>query len=593
MKILGLSFFYHDSAAALVIDGVPVAMAEEERFSRKKHDSNFPKRAINFVLDYSCVKFPELDYIVFYEKPFIKLDRIFKTSFSTFPFTPLVFAKAIKSLFLDKLWIHSLIFKETGISSEKILFSEHHLSHAASSFFCSPYEKAAILTVDGVGEWACTTIGIGEKNKIKIIKEIHFPHSLGLLYSVFTAFLGFEVNDGEYKVMGMAPYGKPIYIDKVRKLINFFTDGSYALNLEYFDFYRSTEQTFSKKFVSLFGKPRDPKSKFFTRNTGWPSYFGEKPKNEEYEKIAKEQEYYADIAASVQIVLEEAVIKLAKEAYAITKCDKLCVAGGVGLNSVANWKILQNAGFKEIFIQPASGDSGGSLGAALAIYHNALNQPRKYIMKHGYYGAEYNNKEIEKFLKENNIVYEKYDNEQDLLNVVANNIIAGKVIGWFQGRFEWGPRALGNRSIIADARRADMKDIVNTKIKFREPYRPFAPSVLVEYASDWFEISEAEKHYPARFMLYVVDIKKDKQKLIPAITHIDGTGRLQTVFKEENPRYWNLINNFYQKTGVPLILNTSFNLKGEPIVTSPIDAYSTFVRSGIDILVLGNYIIIK
>jgi len=254
---------------------------------------------------------------------------------------------------------------------------------------------------------------------------------------------------------------------------------------------------------------------------------------------------------------------------------------------------LQNAGFKEIFIQPASGDSGGSLGAALAIYHNALNQPRKYIMKHGYYGAEYNNKEIEKFLKENNIVYEKYDNEQDLLNVVANNIIAGKVIGWFQGRFEWGPRALGNRSIIADARRADMKDIVNTKIKFREPYRPFAPSVLVEYASDWFEISEAEKHYPARFMLYVVDIKKDKQKLIPAITHIDGTGRLQTVFKEENPRYWNLINNFYQKTGVPLILNTSFNLKGEPIVTSPIDAYSTFVRSGIDILVLGNYIIIK
>lgn len=593
MKILGLSFFYHDSAAALLIDGKPVAMSEEERFSRKKNDFEFPINAINFVLDYGGINASDLDYIVFYEKPFLKFDRIFRTIFFSFPFAPKVFAESLKHLFLKKLWIRQIISENLGVESNKILFSEHHLSHAASTFFCSPFEKSAILTVDGVGEWAVTTIGIGEGNKIKILKEIHFPHSLGLLYSAFTAFLGFEVNEGEYKVMGMAPYGKPKYINDVKKMIKFNKDGSYILNLDYFDFYRSLERTFSNKLIKLFGKPRDPKSKFFTRETGWPSYFGEKPKTEDYDKLVIEQEKYADIAASIQAVLEEALINLANEAYKLTSLDKLCIAGGVGLNSVANFKIYKSTPFKEIFVQPAAGDAGGALGAALAVYHIGLNQPIKFIMNHAYYGKSFSDLDIKNFLESRNIKYEYIDNEELLLEKISKAIANGKVIGWFHNRTEWGPRALGSRSILADPRRADMKDIVNTKIKFREPYRPFAPSVLAEYAKDFFEIDDSQNHHPLRFMLYVVPVKKEKQNLIPAITHVDGSARPQLVFKEESPRYWKLIKKFYDLTGVPLVLNTSFNLKGEPIVNSPEDAYLTFERSGLDILVLENYIVSK
>lgn len=591
-KILGLSFFYHDAAAALLIDGVPVAMAEEERFSRKKHDSNFPENALDFVLKEGKVKPEDLDYIVFYEKPFIKLERIFKTFLSVFPYSPLAFIHSMKNLFISKIWIREIISKKTGISPDKILFSEHHLSHAASAFLCSPYDRAAILTNDGVGEWATATIGIGERNDIKILKEIYFPHSLGLLYSAFTAFLGFEVNEGEYKVMGMAPYGKPKYVEKVRKLINFLKDGSFVLDLDYFSFHRSDKKTFSKKFIRLFGEPRNLKSKFFTRATGWPSYFGPKPEGQEFIRLAEEQEYYADVAASIQQILEEAVIKLAKEVHKITGLDKLCLAGGVALNSVANWKIIQETPFKEIFVQPAASDAGGALGAALAVWHMGLNNERKFIFEHAYYGKSYLEDEIRKALIENNIHdFDYFNNEDELIESVANSLERGKVIGWFQGRFEWGPRALGNRSIIADPRRPEMKDIVNTKIKFREPYRPFAPSVLVEYAEEYFEIPDIKKHYPARFMLYVVPVKKDKQSIIPAITHIDGTARPQIVFEKISPRYWKLIDRFRQKTGVPLILNTSFNLRGEPIVNTPSEAINTFRKSEMDVLVLENFLV--
>lgn len=593
-KILGLSFFYHDSAAALVIDGLPVAMAQEERFSRKKHDFDFPINAIKFVLEKGGTTATNLDWVVFYEKPFLKLTRVLKTYFATFPKTPLVFAGGLKNLFITKLWIRELIVKKIGVDPKKILFSEHHLSHAASAFFNSPYKKSAILTIDGVGEWTCTALGVGKGSKIELLKEIHFPHSLGLFYSAFTAFLGFEVNEGEYKVMGMAPYGRPRYIDKIKKLITAFEDGSYKLNLDYFSFHRSTSRTFSNKFVELFGKPRDPKSKFFTRNTGWPSYFGPQPNSKEYDDLAKEQEYYADVAASLQKVLEEVVVKLAQKVYSLTGLDKLCYAGGVALNCVANAEIFKNTPFKEIFIQPAAGDAGGALGAALAVEIMALGGERKFVQTNAYYGQEYAEKEIKSILEKNEVEYQYEPNENQLMDFVSDQLRNGKVIGWFNGRFEWGPRALGNRSILADPRRPEMKNIVNTKIKFREPYRPFAPSVLAEHAHEFFEIpSHFDKCSPFSFMLYVVPVKKEKQAIVPAITHVDGTARPQFVYKDTSPRYWELINCFYKKTGIPLILNTSFNLKGEPIVSSPEDALATFEKSGLDILVLENFIIQK
>lgn len=592
-KILGLSFYYHDSAAVLVVDGIPVAMAEEERFSRKKHDSGFPELAIKFVLESAGVKAEELDYVVFYEKPFLKMERILKTDLSVFPLAPHVFSESIKHLFLKKIWVRELISKRVGVPAEKVFFSEHHLSHAAAAFFPSPYEKAAILTVDGVGEWAVTTLGIGEGNTVKILKEINFPHSIGLFYSAFTAFLGFEVNEGEYKVMGMAPYGKPIYADKVRKLIRFFDDGSYALDMSYFTFHRSLKSTYSRKFIREFGKARDPKSKFFTRETGWPTYFGPKPEGAEFDRLADEQGRYADIAASIQLVTEEAMVRLAREAHRLVGGDTLCIGGGVGLNSVVNWKIVEQTPFKHVFVQPAAGDAGGALGAALAVWHQMLKHPRGYRMEHAYYGAEYTDAQIKAFLDDNKIPYTRVDDEEKLIESVARAIVDGKVIGWFQGRFEWGPRALGARSILADPRRADMKDIVNTKIKFREPYRPFAPSVLAERAEDFFEISDAAHQYPARFMLYVVDVKKEKWGVIPAITHVDGTARPQLVSERESPRYYRLIKKFFELTKVPLVLNTSFNLKGEPIVNSPADAYSTFMRSEIDVLVLKDFVVEK
>ena len=422
-------------------------------------------------------------------------------------------------------------------------------------------------------------------------QEIRFPHSLGLLYSAFTAFLGFEVNEGEYKVMGMAPFGSPRYVDKVHQLIRLGGDGSFELNMDYFSFHYSADQTFNHKFVELFGPPRDPQANFFTPSSGYPVYFGAKPGN--YDALARQNIYYADVAASIQAVIEEALLQMAQHAYQTTGLKRLCMAGGVALNSVANGRILRETPFEEIYVQPAAGDGGGAIGAALYAYHMVLGQPRGFIMQHAYWGQEYSAGTIDTFLTQENIPYRRFDDDEKLFAHVVDRLDAGKVIGWFQGRFEWGPRALGHRSILADPRRADMKDIVNVKIKFREPFRPFAPSVLAERTEDYFVLSDAVKHYPGRFMLYVVDVREDKHATIPAVTHVDGTGRLQTVHQDVSPRYYRLIDTFGQATGVPVLLNTSFNLRGEPIVNTPQEAFATFSQSGMDVLVLGDHVIEK
>lgn len=591
MYILGISCYFHDAAATLIKDGVVVAAAEEERFSRIKHDFEFPENAINFCLNLEGIEAHDLEYIMFFEKPFVKFERLLLTTMQSFPRSMKLFREAMITWLGDKLWIKHLLQKQLGVDSSKILFSEHHLSHAASSFYCSPFKESAILTVDGVGEWTTATIGIGRGTDIQLIKEIKFPHSLGLLYSAFTAFLGFEVNEGEYKVMGMAPFGQPKYVEQVYEVVNVDEEGGFELDMDYFSFHYSSEKTFTKKFEKLFGTPRDPKAEFFTDASGYPSYFGEKPDN--YDEIAKANQYYADIAASIQVVTEQIVVKMANYAYQITGLKHLCMAGGVALNSVANRKILSQTPFEEIYIQPAAGDGGASTGAALYGYHGILRKPRNFVMEHAYWGEEHSPADVYEFLTENNIPYELIENEDKLLERVADSIQNGKVIGWHQGRFEYGPRALGNRSILADPRSHEMKDIVNVKIKFREPFRPFAPSILVDRAGEYFDLEEPEKHYPARFMLYVTDVIEDKRAVLPAITHVDGTGRLQTVRQDTNPKYYKLIETFGDATGIPVLLNTSFNLKGEPVVNTPAEAFNSFSASGMDLLVLGNYLVTK
>ncbi len=591
MDILGISCYFHDAAAALLRDGRLVAAAEEERFTRKKHDYEFPQRAIDFCLKAGGIRSTDLDYVAFFEKPFVKFERLLLSSMQTFPRSHRVFREAMISWLGDKLWIKHLIQRRLQVPPSKILFSEHHLSHAASAFFCSPFEEAAILTVDGVGEWTTASLAIGKGTDIKLLQEIRFPHSLGLLYSAFTAFLGFEVNEGEYKVMGMAPFGTPRYVDKVSKLIRIAPDGSFELNMDYFSFHYSTDQTFNRKFIDLFGPPRDPEAHFFTRASGYPAYFGERPAS--YEALSDANQYYADVAASIQAVIEEALLTMARHAYNETGLKRLCMAGGVALNSVANGRICTEIPFEQIYIQPAAGDGGGAIGAALFAYHMVLGKPRQFIMEHAYWGEEHTPGEVETFLQTNGIRYDRFDDEARLIERVVDRLQEGKVIGWHQGRFEWGPRALGHRSILADPRRASMKDLVNVKIKFREPFRPFAPSVLAERAEDYFVLPDAARHFPARFMLYVVPVREEKHEIIPAITHVDGTGRLQTVCKDVSPRYYRLIETFGQATGVPVILNTSFNLKGEPIVNTPREAFHTFTQSGMDVLVLGDCMIEK
>jgi len=591
MYILGVSCYYHDAAAVLLKDGVLVAAAEEERFTRIKHDYGFPKNAIKFCMEQGGITGKDVDYAVFFEKPFRKLDRILMMTLQTYPQSWKVFRESMITWMVDKLWVATTLQEEIGIAKEKTLFSEHHLSHAASAYLCSPFDEAAILTVDGVGEWVTATHGVGRGNDIKLHKQMEFPHSLGLLYSAFTAFLGFEVNEGEYKVMGMAPYGQPRYVDQVWKTVHQNQDGSFSLDMDYFSFHHSTDKTYNQKFVQLFGEPRPPKMLFFTEGTGFPKYFGTPPGN--YKELSKTNQHYADIAASIQKVTEELLLGMARNLQRSTGLKRLCMAGGVALNSVANTRILKESGFEELYVQPSAGDGGGALGAALWAYNTLLGKARNFRMEHAYWGSSNSESEIGDFLRNNNIPHRHFDSEDQLLDEVVGHLTNGKVVGWSQGRFEWGPRALGSRSILADPRNPDMKDIVNAKIKFREPYRPFAPSVLAECTEKYFELPNAAKHCPARYMLYVVPVRQDQQTTLPAITHVDGTGRLQTVFRDQSPRYYRLIERFGQATGVPVVLNTSFNLKGEPIVNTPSNAFNTFSKSEMDTLVLENFIIDK
>lgn len=586
MYILGISAFYHDSAACILWDGQIIAAAQEERFTRIKHDQNFPMNAINYCLKEAGINASELDYVAFYDKPFIKFERILET-YLTFPPRGITsFIKAIPLWIRQKLWIPDLIKKEVGYKG-KVLFCEHHESHAASAFFPSPFKRAAFLTIDGVGEWATSSYGVGRENKIDIIAELRFPHSLGLLYSAFTYFLGFKVNSGEYKVMGLAPYGDPKYVQRIYDLlIDLKRDGSFRLNMGYFNYCTGLTMT-NKRFHKLFdGPPRKPEDKLTQREM--------------------------DLAASIQKVTEEIVVRMAQHVKKETHEKSLCMAGGVALNCVCNGKLLRSGLFENIWIQPSSGDAGGAIGASYIAYHHYLKKPTppkngKDLQKGSYLGPAYNNDIIRQFLEKHNLPHE-YLKTKPLLDTVSNLLIDGKVIGWFQGRMEFGPRALGNRSIIGDARSPEMQKKMNLKIKFRESFRPFAPSILAYKVKDWFEL---DRESP--YMLLVADVKKERQRPItekeenlwgidklnvvrsdiPAVTHVDYSARIQTVNKEDNPLYYELIETFFKKTGCPVIVNTSFNVRGEPIVESPLDAYKCFMRTEMDVLVMGNSILYK
>ncbi len=591
--ILGISAFYHDSAAAIVIDGKVIAAAQEERFTRKKHDPGYPFNAINFVLEYSKLKLSEIEKIVFYEKPFLKFERLLETYVAMSPKGFVQFSKAMPSwlsqkLFQKKMLIDLLKQHDKNFAPEKkIFFSEHHLSHAASAFYPSPFKEAIILTADGVGEWATTTIAIGNGSNLEIKKEIHFPHSLGLLYSAFTYYVGFKVNSGEYKLMGLAPYGEAKYVNLIKeKLIDIKDDGSFRLDQKYFNYATGLTMT----------------------NENFHKLFGEKPRDSKKDKI---KQIHMDIAASIQKITEEIMIKICKSVREEYKIPNLCLAGGVALNCVANGKILKNKIFDNIWIQPASGDAGGSLGAALA-YHYLEDKNKRVInssdeMKGSYLGPEYQNEQIEIFLKDAGANYQ-YINEEDLTNKTAEDLSKGLAIGWFQGRMEFGPRALGSRSILGDPRSPNMQKNLNLKVKYRESFRPFAPSVLREDLNEWFEISNSSP-----YMLLVAEIKKNKQiemttdekklfgidKLnikrseIPAVTHVDYSARIQTVDKETNKVYYNLIKKFKELTNCPILVNTSFNVRGEPIVNTPKDAFNCFMGTELDRLVIGNFYLEK
>ena len=591
MNILGISCYFHDAAAALLQDGMLVAAAEEERFSRIKHDFSFPQHAIRFCLQRGGIDPAEVDYVGFFEKPFVKFERILQTAFATAPRSAAVFRQAMTGWLLDKLWVKTLIRSTLDIPEDRILFAEHHESHAASAYFCSPFPEAAILTVDGVGEWTTTAIGRASGNELQLTAETRFPHSLGLLYSAFTAFLGFEVNEGEYKVMGMAPYGVPRYVDQVRRLVRLHDDGSFELDLDYFAFHYSTTRMYSARFERLFGPPRPPEQPFFTAGTEFPAYFGPKPGN--FVELAAANQRYADIAASIQVVTEEIVLGLARAAHARTGSTRLCMAAGVALNSVANGRVLRETPFTDLYVQPAAGDGGAALGAALHAAHTVLGQPRRFVMEHASWGQAHDEGAVRAAAADSGFHHVSCDDECTLLDRTVDLLTAGRVVGWMQGGFEWGPRALGQRSILADPTRPEMKDIVNVKIKFREPYRPFAPSALAERAGELFDLDDPVRQWPARFMLLVTPVRDFARDRIPAVTHVDGSARLQTVHRDANPRYHALIERFGQATGTPVLLNTSFNLRGEPIVNTPTEALSTFRRSGMDALVMGYTIVGK
>ena len=591
-SILGISAFYHDSAAALLIDGEIIAAAQEERFSRIKHDKSFPFKSITFVLEFSNLELNQVDEIVFYEKPFLKFERLLETYVATAPKGFKSFSTAIpiwigEKLFQKKVLINDLKKVDSNFKDEsKIKFSEHHLSHAASAFFPSPFEKAVILTADGVGEWATTTVAIGDRNKLEIKKELHFPHSLGLLYSAFTYYTGFKVNSGEYKLMGLAPYGNPKFKDLIfNNLIDLKQDGTFILNQDFFNYTTGLTMT-NEKFNKLFGnKPRTPDKRI--------------------------TQFHMDIAASIQSVTEDIMIMLSRSIRKEFDIPNLCLAGGVALNCVANGKITKEKIFDKIWVQPASGDAGGSLGAALALWYsdqeNNRNQPYKDRMKGSYLGEEYSDEEIKKNFDEIGANY-IHLNEDQIIEKTVDDLTKEKAVGWFQGRMEFGPRALGNRSILGDPRLSNMQKNLNLKVKYRESFRPFAPSILEEKLKDWFDL-DCESPY----MLQVANINKDKiieteeknknlfgidllniqRSIVPAVTHVDYSARIQTVSKKTNPKYHKLLSKFNEKTNCPIVINTSFNIRGEPIVNTPKEAFNCFMGTDLDTLVVGNFYLEK
>jgi carbamoyltransferase len=586
MNILGISCFYHDSAACLVRDGEIIAAAQEERFTRKKHDFDFPANSINWCLKEGGIAAKDLDFLIFYEKPLIKFERILENCLSFAPSGISQFMQALPIWLKEKLWIPELVRKKLDYEG-KILFAQHHETHAASAFYPSPFKEAAFLTIDGVGEWETASFGIGKDNEIETLYTLYFPHSLGLLYSAFTYYTGFKVNSGEYKLMGLAPYGEPKYVDLIlNKLIDIKEDGSFKLNMKYFGYCNGLRMT-NWRFEKLFGgRPRKPETRITKKDM--------------------------DLAASIQMVTEEIMLRMVRHCFKRTGKDKLCLAGGVALNCVGNGRILREGPFKEIWIQPASGDAGGALGAALLVWYRYLGNGRyadeqKDKQKASFLGPHYSDDYIEDFLKGDNIPYKKLG-YSDIPGIVSDLIIESKVIGWFQGSLEFGPRALGARSIIGDARNAAMQSKMNLKIKHRESFRPFAPTVLKEYVSDWFDL---DRESP--YMLLTAEVKKDKRKAIglndqtltgfdklkvirssiPAVTHVDNSARIQTIEKADHPLYYDLIHAFYQKTDCPVIINTSFNVRGEPLVCSPQDAYKCFMRTEMDYLVMGSFLLDK
>ncbi|MFC1698969.1 carbamoyltransferase [Candidatus Omnitrophota bacterium] len=586
MNILGISAFYHDSAACLVKDGRIVSAAQEERFTRKKHDYAFPSKAINFCLEDAGLKAADLDFVAFYDKPFIKFERILQTHLARAPFGIRAFIKAMPPWIKQKLWTRELIAKELGFSG-KIIFPEHHQSHAASAFFPSPYPQAAFLTIDGVGEWTCASYGVGQGNQVRILAEIHFPHSLGLLYSAFTYYTGFRVNSGEYKLMGLAPYGEPKYKDLIlSELIDLKADGSFKLNMRYFG-YCAGLRMINRRFERLFGAPaRKPETRLTQRDM--------------------------DLARSIQAVTEEVMLRMARHVHQATGQKNLCLAGGVALNCVGNGRIMREGPFENIWIQPAASDAGGALGAALFTWYQYLDNRRvadgkQDAQQASLLGPKFENDQISAYLDENNIPYTQLE-QKVIPERIADLIAEQKVVGWFCGRMEFGPRALGSRSIIGDARSPKMQEQMNLKIKFRESFRPFAPSVLEEKAKDFFELDQ-----PSPYMLLVAPVNQELRKSvsgeeqrlfgleklqlvrsnIPAVTHVDYSARVQTVALKDNPLYYQMIKRFNQKYGCPVIINTSFNVRGEPIVCTPADAYLCFMRTNMDYLLLGNYLIEK
>ena len=594
MYILGLSAFYHDSAACLLKDGDIIAAAQEERFTRKKYDASFPHHSIKYCLKHAGISADQVANVVFYEKPFVKFERLLETYLAFAPKGFKSFAMAMPAWIKDKLFQKSILIKElantlgAGINwRERLLFSEHHLSHAASAFYPSPFDSAAVLTLDGVGEWTTTSVALGKGKDLKVIKEIHFPHSLGLLYSAFTYYTGFKVNSGEYKVMGLAPYGEPKYVDLIKeKLIKIAEDGSFQLDMSYFDYATGLTMT-NKKFHALFGGP---------------------PRTSETDLTQREM----DLAASVQKVTEDIIVLIAKEIAKNTGEKNLCLAGGVALNCVANGILLREKIFDNIWIQPAAGDAGGALGSALCAWYLHHSKERNIsserdAMKGAYLGPSFSNEEIEAELNLCGAKFKKLS-ESDLIEQVASALTDEKAVGWMQGRMEFGPRALGGRSIIADPRSPTMQKQLNLKVKHRESFRPFAPSVLREDVADWFEID-----IDSPYMLLVANVQKDKRlkmkaeekalfgidKLnvprssIPAITHVDYSARIQTVHEDTNPRYYAIISKFKEKTGCPLVVNTSFNVRGEPVVCNPTDAFKCFMGTELDVLAVGNYLLLK